>query len=135
MYYGGDYNPEQWPATEWPRHATATASPPPWAAEQYPQMLPQRADGTTLWPGSRLHYAVTSPEYRRLAYELASRVAQRYAHLPAVVMWHVNNENGCHVRYDYSDNARDAFRPAVSCSSRASPTSSTSVTRSETAGS
>ena len=29
---------------------------------------------------------------------------------PAVVLWHVNNEYGCHLHYDYSDSARDAFR-------------------------
>ncbi|BCW62890.1 beta-galactosidase [Arthrobacter sp. StoSoilB22] len=160
MYYGGDYNPEQWPEDVWHEDVrlmreagvtmvslgifawariqrdegtydwgwldrivnllhenginvnmgTATASPPPWATTKYPEILPQDADGTTYGPGSRQHYAPTSPVYRRLAAELVHELATRYANHPAVVMWHVNNEYGCHVNYDYSDNARDAFR-------------------------
>jgi beta-galactosidase len=90
--------------------ATATASPPPWATTAYPQMLPQDENGATYWPGSRQQFAPSSPEYRRLAGELVTALAERYAQHPAVVMWHVNNEYGCHVNYDYSDNAAVAFR-------------------------
>ena len=90
--------------------ATATASPPPWATEAYPQMLPRDENGAVYWPGSRQHFAPASPEYRRLASELVTAIAERYAKHPAVVMWHVNNEYGCHLNYDYSDNAAVAFR-------------------------
>ncbi|WP_168916418.1 beta-galactosidase [Microcella flavibacter] len=90
--------------------ATATASPPPWATTRYPEMLPQDADGVTYGPGSRQQYAPSSPVYRRLAGELVRAIGRRYAQHPAVVLWHVNNEYGCHVNADYSDNARDAFR-------------------------
>lgn len=90
--------------------ATATASPPPWATAAYPEMLPQDADGTTFWPGSRQAFAPSSPVYRRLASELVTALAERYARHPAVVLWHVNNELGCHLNYDYSDSARDHFR-------------------------
>ena len=90
--------------------ATATASPPPWATTAYPEMLPQDADGTTFWPGSRQAFAPSSPVYRRLASELVTALAERYAQHPAVALWHVNNEYGCHLHYDYSDAARDHFR-------------------------
>lgn len=90
--------------------ATATASPPPWATAAYPEMLPQDADGSTFWPGSRQAFAPSSPMYRRLAAELVTALAERYAQHPAVVLWHVNNEYGCHLNYDYSDSARDHFR-------------------------
>ena len=46
--------------------ATATASPPPWATAAYPGMLPRDIQGTVYSPGSRQHYAPTSPDYRRL---------------------------------------------------------------------
>ncbi|GAA1524516.1 beta-galactosidase [Agromyces terreus] len=90
--------------------ATATASPPPWASAAYPELLPRDEDGSVFWPGSRQAYAPSSPVYRRLAGELVTALAERYARHPAVVMWHVNNEYGCHLNADYSDAARDAFR-------------------------
>ncbi|WP_084003298.1 beta-galactosidase [Agromyces aureus] len=90
--------------------ATATASPPPWASAAYPELLPQDENGATYWPGSRQQFAPSSPVYRRLAGELVSAIAERYSRHPAVVMWHVNNEYGCHLNMDFSDAARDAFR-------------------------
>ena len=90
--------------------ATATASPPPWASAAYPELLPQDENGAVYWPGSRQQFAPSSPVYRRLAAELVTAIAERYAGHPAVVMWHVNNEYGCHLNMDFSDAARDAFR-------------------------
>ncbi len=90
--------------------ATATASPPPWASAAYPEILPRDENGAVYWPGSRQQFAPSSPVYRRLAAELVTAIAERYAAHPAVVMWHVNNEYGCHVNMDFSDAARDAFR-------------------------
>ncbi|MDI1460846.1 beta-galactosidase [Catellatospora sp. KI3] len=90
--------------------ATATASPPPWVSNRYPEILPCDDSGARYWPGSRQHFAPSSPRYRELAAGLVSRIAQRYARHPAVVMWHVGNEFGCHLPMDFSDAARDAFR-------------------------
>jgi beta-galactosidase len=90
--------------------ATATASPPPWVSARYPETLPTDDRGASYWPGSRQHFAPSSPVYRRLAGELVRRIAERYAAHPAVVMWHVGNEFGCHLPMDFSDAARDAYR-------------------------
>ncbi|WP_434810950.1 beta-galactosidase [Microbacterium sp. bgisy189] len=90
--------------------ATATASPPPWVSATYPDTLPADEHGASYWPGSRQHFAPSSPTYRRLAGELVRRLAERYVSHPGVIMWHVNNEYGCHLWMDYSDNARDAYR-------------------------
>ncbi|WP_084078876.1 beta-galactosidase [Demequina sp. NBRC 110057] len=90
--------------------ATATASPPPWMHETYPEILPVTADGVTLGPGSRQHYAPSSPVYRRLAADLVRALAERYVDHPGVVMWHVNNEYGCHLHEDHSQAAQEAFR-------------------------
>lgn len=90
--------------------ATATASPPPWVSATYPETLPVDESGASYWPGSRQHFAPSSPTYRRLAGELVRRLAERYAQHPAVVMWHVGNEFGCHLWMDFSDAARDAYR-------------------------
>ncbi|WP_129336689.1 beta-galactosidase [Cellulomonas endophytica] len=90
--------------------ATATASPPPWLAHQHPEILPVLADGTVLWPGGRQHYRVASPVYREHALRLTRLVAERYRDHPALALWHVDNELGCHVPHDHSDDAAAAFR-------------------------
>ncbi|MBO3662638.1 beta-galactosidase [Microbacterium stercoris] len=90
--------------------ATPTASPPPWVSSRHPDVLAADELGAPYWHGSRQHHSPSSPTYRRLAGEVVRRLAERYAHHPAVVMWHVSNELGCHLPVEYSDSARDAFR-------------------------
>jgi beta-galactosidase len=90
--------------------ATATASPPPWFSRAYPESLPVTADGARLWPGSRQAYCPSSPVYRAAAVALVEQLATRYADHPALAMWHVNNEYGCHVAHCYCDASADAFR-------------------------
>ncbi|MFG1845346.1 beta-galactosidase [Micromonospora carbonacea] len=160
IYYGADYNPEQWPEQTWAEDvelmrragvnlvsvgifswalleptpgtydfgwldraldtlhaggisvdlATATASPPPWLAHAHPETLPRRADGTVLWPGGRQAYCPSSPVFRERSLTLVEAVATRYADHPAVVMWHVSNELGCHNVHCYCDVSAAAFR-------------------------
>ncbi|MDQ1547286.1 MAG: beta-galactosidase [Actinomycetota bacterium] len=89
---------------------TGTASPPPWLSSNYPEILPMDRAGTTLWPGARQHYCPSSPIYRERASILAGKVAERYANHPAVIMWHINNEYGCHVHECFCDESAVAFR-------------------------
>lgn len=90
--------------------ATMTASPPPWLAHEHPETLPRRADGTVLWPGARQHYCPSSPVYRDHAARLVEAIAARYADHPALAMWHVGNEYGCHVPECFCDVSAAAFR-------------------------
>ncbi|MET9105403.1 beta-galactosidase [Streptomyces zhihengii] len=90
--------------------ATATASPPPWLTRSHPEVLPRKPDGTVLHQGARQSCAVASPLFRRYALNMARRVAERYADHPALALWHIDNELGCHVPHDYSDAAEAAFR-------------------------
>lgn len=90
--------------------ATATASPPPWLAALHPESLPLRADGTRVWPGSRQAYCPSSTAFRAAASALARRLAQRYGAHPALKMWHVGNEYGCHTSACYCDHCAEAFR-------------------------
>jgi beta-galactosidase len=89
--------------------ATATASPPAWMTLAYPEVLPVNFDGVRLSHGGRQQYCAASPVYRKKATALVEQIAKRYAKHPAVVMWHVNNEYGCHAPYCYCDNSRSAF--------------------------
>ena len=90
--------------------ATATASPPPWLTHRYPEVLPVTKDGVPLSACSRQQYCPSSPVYRRLAARLASKIAERYADHPALAMWHINNEYGCHVSHCYCEMSGAAFR-------------------------
>lgn len=160
IYYGGDYNPEQWPEDVWPEDArlmqeagvnlvsvaifawsklepseghydfawldrlldllhahgvgvclaTATAAPPPWLALKYPQSLPVTKDGVRLGVGSRQQYSPSSPDYQRLAAKLVRQLAERYGDHPALKLWHINNEYGCHVYESFDEDSAEAFR-------------------------
>ncbi|SCF36517.1 beta-galactosidase [Micromonospora purpureochromogenes] len=160
IFYGADYNPEQWPEEVWAEDvalmrragvdlvsvgifswallepapgryefgwldraldvlhdgginvdlATATASPPPWLAHRHPETLPRTADGTVLWPGGRQAYCPSSPVFRERSLAVVEAVAGRYAEHPAVVMWHISNELGCHNVHCYCDVSAEAFR-------------------------
>ncbi|GCE77207.1 beta-galactosidase [Cellulomonas biazotea] len=90
--------------------ATATASPPPWLTRLHPELLPVTADGTVLQAGSRQAYRVSSPVWRDYAVRMTRLMAERYGNHPALALWHVDNELGCHVPHDFSDDAAAAFR-------------------------
>jgi beta-galactosidase len=90
--------------------ATATAAPPPWFSRRHPESLPVDRDGRTLWPGSRQTFCPSSPAYRGGAVRLAEALAKRYAGHPALAMWHVHNEYGCHNGHCYCDTSAAAFR-------------------------
>jgi beta-galactosidase len=90
--------------------ATATASPPPWLAHRHPESLPETREGVRLWPGGRQHYCPSSQAYRRAAAALVERLAERYRDHPALALWHVNNEYGCHVAACYCDRSAEHFR-------------------------
>jgi beta-galactosidase len=160
VWFGGDYNPDQWPEEVWdedvtlmkranvnlatvgvfswarlePREgefdfawlddvldrlhrggvrvdlATATASPPPWMSKAYPETLPETREGVRLGTGSRQQYCPSSPVFRRLAARLVTALSERYGSHPALEMWHINNEYGCHVSHCYCEVSAAAFR-------------------------
>jgi beta-galactosidase len=90
--------------------ATPTASPPAWMVRLHPEILPVTAEGVTLWHGSRRHYCPHSSAYNEFATRIAARLAGRYKDHPALVMWHIDNEYGCHNGECFCDNSAAAFR-------------------------
>jgi len=74
--------------------ATPTMAQPAWMSRAYPDILRADADGVRRHHGRRQNYCPNSPNYRRLAQAIASRLAERYARHPALVAWHVSNEYG-----------------------------------------
>lgn len=90
--------------------ATPTASPPPWLVKQSPEILPVTAEGVTLWHGARRHYCPNSSVYRAHAARIATRLAERVRDHPALALWHVDNEYGCHLAECFCDRCAAAFR-------------------------
>ncbi len=90
--------------------ATATAAPPAWLVRKHPEILPVTADGTVLGPGSRRHYSPSSSVYRRYAAGITRALADRYKDHPALALWHVDNELGCHVSEFHGPEDTAAFR-------------------------
>lgn len=90
--------------------ATGTAAPPAWLALKHPEILPVTADCTVLHQGSRRHYSPSSPVYLEYARGITRALAERYKDHPALALWHVDNELGCHVSEFYGDDDAAAFR-------------------------
>jgi len=87
--------------------ATGTAALPPWLAKAYPEVNRTDFEGRRHRYGQRHNFCPSSPAYRRLATEMAARLAERYADHPALLAWHINNEYGgvC-----YCDLCAEAFQ-------------------------
>ncbi len=71
---------------------------------------PWLADGTTRLPGGRQAWCPSSPVFRERALALVEQVAIRYGEHPAVALWHVSNELGCHNALCYDEASAAAFR-------------------------
>jgi beta-galactosidase len=71
---------------------TPTATPPAWLTQAYPEVLRHLNDGHVAQHGGRCHFNPCSVTYRRLAAEIARLLTQRYADVPHVIGWQIDNE-------------------------------------------
>jgi beta-galactosidase len=160
IFYGGDYNPEQWSEEVWLEDiklmkkagvnlvsigifswsvlqpgedhynfewldrlmdllaendiyadlATGTAAQPAWISKKYDDVLPVDEYGNKINYGSRQSYCPNSPSYRQLGQKLVRKLAERYKDHPALILWHINNEYGCHTSACYCDTCAEEFR-------------------------
>jgi beta-galactosidase len=90
--------------------ATATASPPPWFSHTHPESLPVDRDGRRLTYGSRQAFCANSIAYREAALNLVEQLGSRYRDHPALALWHIHNEYGCHNLTCYCERSAEAFR-------------------------
>ncbi len=87
--------------------ATPTSAQPAWLSIRYPEVLPVDIAGRKRTHGMRVFFCVNSLKYRERAAAIAEEMAKRYAHHPALVMWHVSNEYGT---YCYCPACQAKFR-------------------------
>jgi beta-galactosidase len=90
--------------------ATPTAAPPAWFLRAYPHARPVTAEGHVLGGASRQSFCPSSPAYARASARIAEELAARYGRHPALALWHVHNEYGCHVPACYCEPSARAFR-------------------------
>jgi len=87
--------------------ATPSGARPAWMSQQYPEVLRVGANRVRNLHGARHNHCYTSPVYREKTAVMNAKLAERYAHHPAVVGWHISNEFGGECHCDY---CQEAFR-------------------------
>ncbi len=87
--------------------ATPTAAQPAWMSQAYPDVLRADDRGRRVHHGGRTNYCPNSPNYRRLAVQIATKLAERYGNLRNLLLWHVSNE---YATPCYCDLCAQAFR-------------------------
>lgn len=78
--------------------ATPSGARPAWMSKKYPEVLRTERNRVRNLHGKRHNHCYTSPVYRRKTAIINGKLAERYAHHPAVIGWHISNEYGgeCH---------------------------------------
>lgn len=74
--------------------ATPSGARPHWLAKEYPEVLRVDEKGVRAHFGARHNHCMTSPAYRERVKMINTKLAERYASHPAVIMWHISNEYG-----------------------------------------
>lgn len=78
--------------------ATPSGARPAWMSAKYPEVLRTERNRVHNLHGVRHNHCYTSPVYREKTAVLNAKLAERYAHHPAIIGWHISNEFGgeCH---------------------------------------
>lgn len=87
--------------------ATPSGARPHWLAEEYPEVLRVDSKGIRFQFGERHNHCYTSPAYRERVRIIDTKLAERYAKHPGVIMWHISNEFGGECRCEL---CQEAFR-------------------------
>lgn len=79
--------------------ATPSGAMPVWMAHKYPETKRMQEDGIRERFGNRHNNCYSSPIYREKVRIINTKLAQRYASHPGIVLWHISNEynvEDCH---------------------------------------
>lgn len=87
--------------------ATPSGARPAWMSAKYPEVLRVGPNRVRNLHGQRHNHCYTSPVYREKTALINRQLAERYAHHPAVIGWHISNEYGGDCHCDY---CQEAFR-------------------------
>ncbi len=78
--------------------ATPSGARPAWMSQKYPEVLRVGRNRVSALHGGRHNHCMSSPVYHEKTLKINRMLAERYAHHPAVLGWHISNEYGgeCH---------------------------------------
>ena len=72
--------------------ATPSGARPVWMAKKYPEVMRVTRDGRRLEFSGRHNHCYTSPVYREKVRQIDTKLAERFAGHPGVILWHISNE-------------------------------------------
>lgn len=87
--------------------ATPSGARPAWLDAKYPEAMRVDSYGVRNHHGNRHNHCMSSEKYRELVRRIDTRIAERFANHPAVLMWHISNEFG---GYCYCDKCKERFQ-------------------------
>lgn len=87
--------------------ATPTGSKPYWMSEKYEEVRRVSKKLVREESGERHNHCYTSPVYREKMKIMDTKLAERFANHPGVILWHISNEYGGRC---YCDKCQEAFR-------------------------
>lgn len=78
--------------------ATPSGGKPPWMGKKYPEVMRMNVHRVRLHYGERENQCNSSAVFREKLKKIDSLLAERYAHHPALILWHISNEvyGECH---------------------------------------
>lgn len=91
--------------------ATPSGAKPVWIDKNYPDALRVDERGIRLHHGMRHNHCNSSENYREKVRIIDTKLAERFANHPAVLMWHISNEFG---GFCYCDNCKRKFQQYLS---------------------
>ena len=74
--------------------ATPSGAKPLWMSEKYEEIRRVNKFGQRDLSGNRHNHCYTSPFYREKVRQMNTKLAERFANHPGVIMWHLSNEYG-----------------------------------------
>lgn len=78
--------------------STPSGGKPPWMIKKYPDIMRTGKNRVRNLYGERENQCNSNPIFRSKLKEINSKLAERYAHHPGLIMWHISNEmyGQCH---------------------------------------
>ncbi|MCI6676965.1 MAG: beta-galactosidase [Clostridiales bacterium] len=87
--------------------ATPSGARPAWLDEKYPDSLRVDAYGHRFHHGVRHNHCMSSENFRNKVKIINTKLAEKFANHPAIILWHISNEFG---GYCYCDTCKKKFQ-------------------------